>query len=235
MTIRVKVCCIGSVEEAELAIRHGASAIGLVSAMPSGPGVIPEERIGEISRAVDGRASTFLLTSLTDPDSIAEQHRRCGTDVIQICDRLPDGAHRTLRRELPGVSLVQVIHVTGPEAASEAVSVATDVDALLLDSGEPGGSVPSLGGTGRTHDWAVSRSIRDSVGVPVYLAGGLDASNVDAGIRAVRPYGVDACSGFRTQGRLDETKLTAFMDAVRSAAPGSDVPSRADRGSGDGG
>lgn len=223
---RVKICCIGSVDEARLAVRHGASALGLVSAMPSGPGVIEEERIAEIARAVPPAVSTFLLTSETEADAIVAQQRRCGTDTLQLCDRVPPEVHGELRDELPGVSLVQVVHVTGEESLEEAERVAPHVDALLLDSGRPDGPVKELGGTGRVHDWTISRRIRETVDVPVFLAGGLDPGNVAAAVDAVRPFGVDLCSGVRTDGRLDESKLAAFMQAVAGAtpAPGGPVP-----------
>lgn len=216
MMPRVKVCCIASVEEAHLAVGTGASAVGLVSAMPSGPGVIDEKRIAEISATVPPGVATFLLTCATDPEEIIAQQRRCRTSTVQLCDRLEPGAHRELREALPGVAIVQVVHVRGPESVDEAVAVAPDVDTLLLDSGRRDLPIRELGGTGRIHDWAVSRRIRDAVAVRVFLAGGLNAGNVGAAIAAVRPYGVDLCTGVRTDGRLDGDKLVAFMRAVRA-------------------
>ncbi len=214
---RIKVCCISSIWEAWIAMRTGADAVGLVSDMPSGPGVIPEELIVEIARVVHPPVVSFLLTSLTDAAAIVEQQRRCRTNTIQICDRLTRGTHDDLRAALPGISLVQVIHVAGPESVDEAVAVAPFVNAILLDSGNPSLSVKELGGTGRQHDWEVSRNIREAVDVPVFLAGGLNAGNVRQAIETVGPYGLDVCSGVRTDGRLDEAKLKAFLAAVRSA------------------
>ncbi len=199
------------------AVRLGASALGLVSEMPSGPGVIDENAIREIARRVPPGVSSFLLTSKRDPEEIADQHARLGTQVIQICDRLADGAHAELRRAVPAAKLVQVVHVTGPESVAEAVAVAPHVDGLLLDSGRPEASTKELGGTGRTHDWAISAKIRDRVDLPVFLAGGLDARNVADAVRSVAPYGVDLCSGVRTEGAIDEVKLRAFMASVRHA------------------
>ena len=211
---RVKVCCIASHEEAALAIAHGAHAIGLVSAMPSGPGPIAEERIAEIAAGVKPPTRTFLLTSRQSAAAIVEQHRRLRTTTIQIVDHLTDGTYEEIREGLPGVELVQVVHVTGPESVAEAHDVAPRVDAILLDSGNQRAAVKELGGTGRTHDWSVSRRIRETVGVPVYLAGGLRPENVGAAIAAVRPFAVDLCSGVRTDGHLDDGKLTDFFAAV---------------------
>src|SRR5215510_13055410 len=132
---RVKICCISTLDEARLAIRYGASALGLVSEMPSGPGVIPEERIAEIAAGVPPPIASFLLTCRQDAEAIILQQRRCRTTTVQICDRLTSGSHRDLKQSLPGISIVQVIHVTGPESLDEAVSLAPEVDAILLDSG----------------------------------------------------------------------------------------------------
>ena len=214
---RIKICCIASLDEALLAIDHGAAAIGLVSAMPSGPGPIPEPLIVDIARALAGRpVRTFLLTSKPDATAIIAQVRRTGVNTVQICDRLAIGSHRDLRAALPDVDLVQVIHVQGERSVREAYEVVELVDAILLDSGRPDAAVKELGGTGRTHDWSVSRRIRD-LGAPLWLAGGLRSDNVAEAIAAVRPHGVDVCSGVRTAGRLDPRKLAAFVTAVERA------------------
>lgn len=213
---RVKICCIKNVAEALVAIAHGADALGLVSAMPSGPGPIAESVIAEVAAAVPPPVATFLLTSLTDTDAIIAQHRRCGTSTIQLVDALSRGTHADLRRALPGIKLVQVIHVTGPSSVAEAAAVAPHVDALLLDSGNPNLAVKELGGTGRVHNWTHSRRIVESCGRPVFLAGGLRAGNVTEAWTRVRPYGLDLCSGVRTDDALDVAKLEAFFAAVRS-------------------
>ena len=217
-TPRIKICCISSVAEAQLAIRHGADALGLVSAMPSGPGPIDDALIAEIAASVPPPIATFLLTCLREPEAIIDQQRRCGTNTLQLVDAVPHGTHAILRRALPGIRLVQVIHVLGAESVREACSIAPHVDALLLDSGNPHLAVKELGGTGRVHDWALSRRIVADCGKPVFLAGGLRATNVRDAIGAVRPFGVDLCSGVRTDANLDEHKLATFFAAL--AQPG---------------
>jgi len=197
-----------------MAIDAGASAVGLVSAMPSGPGPIPEDLIAEIAATIPPGVSSFLLTCLQDAASIIDQQRRLGVNTIQICDRLTHGSYQDLREALPGISLVQVIHVTGPEAVDEAIEVAPQVDAILLDSGNQLLAIKELGGTGRTHDWTLSRKIREAIEVPLFLAGGLNPSNVAAAIREVQPFGIDVCSGLRTNGNLDREKLEAFFDRI---------------------
>jgi phosphoribosylanthranilate isomerase len=183
--------------------------------MPSGPGIISEETIAEIARDIPPPIGTFLLTSSTSADAIIAQQKRCATNTIQLCDYVAAEVYRELRRELPGIALVQVVHVTGPEALELAHWAAEHTQALLLDSGNPTLRVKELGGTGRTHDWAMSRQIRDTVGIPVFLAGGLNAGNVARAVAAVEPFGIDLCSSVRTDGRLDEGKLEAFFAALR--------------------
>jgi phosphoribosylanthranilate isomerase len=212
--IRIKICCMQSPAEAALAVSAGADAVGLVSRMPSGPGPIDESAIKEITATIPPGVATFLLTCETTASAIIAQQRRCRANTIQLVDDIEPGAHAALRDALPGISIVQVIHVRDNGAIRDAAAVAPFVDAILLDSGNPSLAVKELGGTGRAHNWTISRSIRESVGVPVYLAGGLNASNVGTAIAQVSPFGVDVCTGVRTNGRLDEEKLAAFIDAV---------------------
>ena len=214
-TIRVKVCCISSVDEARMAVEAGADAIGLVSSMPSGPGVISEDLIRAIAATVPPPIATFLLTCRQRVDEIVAQQKRCGPNSVQLCDRLVEGSYAELRAAMPGVAVVQVIHVNGEESVQEAVKIAPHVDALLLDSGNQKLSTKELGGTGRTHDWRLSAEIRRASSVPVFLAGGLRAENVRDAIGRVEPWGVDLCSGVRSDGRLDRSKLEAFMKEVR--------------------
>lgn len=218
MPTRLKVCCIASVEEARLAVDLGASALGLVSAMPSGPGVIDEEMITRIAATVPPGVATFLLTSATSVEAVVAQHRRCRTTTIQVCDRLTDGRLADLNDALPGIGIVQVVHVVDDDAVKEAVAAAAEADAILLDSGRPGAAVKELGGTGRVHDWDISREIREAIAPkPLYLAGGLRPDNVADAITAVHPFGLDVCSGVRTDGNLDAGVLRQFMAAITEA------------------
>ncbi|HEU4794043.1 MAG TPA: phosphoribosylanthranilate isomerase [Pyrinomonadaceae bacterium] len=208
---------MASVDEARTAIEHGAAAVGLVSAMPSGPGPIPEDLIAEIATTIPPGVSSFLLTCQQDVDAIVDQQKRLRVNTLQICDRLPPGSYARLREALPGVSLVQVVHVAGPESVDEAIAIAPEVDAVLLDSGNQSLPIKELGGTGRTHDWRLSRAIREAIDVPLFLAGGLKPENVAAAIREVQPFGIDVCSGLRTEGKLDPQKLAAFFKAAAAA------------------
>jgi len=213
---RIKICCIASPEEARMAIHAGADAIGLVGRMPSGPGPIADELIASIAQHIHPPISSFLLTCEQSANSIIDHVGRVHTNTVQIVDELAEGSYDDIRKALPHLRIVQVIHVTGEESIEEANRLAEQVDAILLDSGNPKASVKTLGGTGTQHDWKISSRIVASVSVPVFLAGGLNAENVREAIITVRPFGVDVCSGVRTNGKLDKTKLHAFINAVHN-------------------
>ncbi len=216
MRTRIKICCISSVNEAKLAIEHGADAIGLVGKMPSGPGPIPDWLIAEIVKTIHPPIASFLLTSEQSSEEIIYHVKKVDTNTVQIVDELTTGTYSDIRTALPHLKIVQVIHVTGEESIDEAVRISPNVDALLLDSGNPKASLKTLGGTGSVHNWDLSREIVKAVDIPVFLAGGLHANNVRQAIETVRPFAVDICSGVRTEGRLDPNKLEAFIKAVHS-------------------
>jgi phosphoribosylanthranilate isomerase len=213
---RVKICCISSIDEAKVAVENGASALGLVGHMPGGPGVIEDELINRIAQTVPPPISTFLLTSETKSRDIIRHHERVHTTTIQIVDELENREYEVLRNELPGVKLVQVIHVIDEGSVKEAIEISRFADALLLDSGNPELKVKELGGTGRTHDWTLSREIGKSVPIPIFLAGGLNKDNIKQAIETVQPFGVDLCSGVRTNGKLDKQKLKDFSHAMEN-------------------
>lgn len=214
MITRVKICCISSTDEAQMAIKFGASALGLVANMPSGPGIITDEEILKITEIVPPAISTFMLTSETSADEIISHHKRTLTNTIQIVDDLKEGTYETIRKALPAIKIVQVIHVINEMTIDEAVRISHLVDALLLDSGNPNLEIKELGGTGRVHNWTISKKIVEQSKVPVFLAGGLTAENVRQTIEQVQPFGLDLCSGVRTDKKLDPKKLETFFNNV---------------------
>ena len=214
MKLRIKICCISSLDEANLAIRHGASAIGLVGSMPSGPGILSDDLIFSIAKQVPTTIETFLLTSETSAEQIITHHQKVKTNTIQIVDALQDGTYLEIKKALPGIKLVQVIHVVDEHSIEQAIEVSEQVDYLLLDSGNPNLKTKILGGTGKVHNWDLSRKIVEQSIVPVYLAGGINAENVKKAIDNVQPYGLDLCSSVRTHNQLDEIKLAAFFKTV---------------------
>ena len=217
MKPRIKICCIGTINEAKTAVGYGASAIGLVARMPSGPGPIIDELIKQIASTVPPPIGTFLLTSETSVAGIIKHHQRTNTNTIQIVDYLSNGTYSQLKAALPSVKIVQVIHVMDESSVDEAIEISESVDAILLDSGNPKLIIKELGGTGRIHNWNLSRQIRENSKCPVFLAGGLTPDNVRQAIEEVQPFAVDVCSGVRTNGILDNYKLEKFFLNVLNA------------------
>jgi phosphoribosylanthranilate isomerase len=214
MKPKIKICCISSIEEANLALSYGADALGLVGNMPSGPGIISDEMIADIAKIVPIDKLSFLLTSETNGEAIVQHHHRTKTNTIQLVDEVTPDSFTILRNAIPATKLVQVIHVIDEKSIDEALALAEKVDYLLLDSGNPNLAVKELGGTGRVHNWAISKRIVEHSKVPVFLAGGLHADNVKEALDKVNPYGFDLCSGVRTNKQLDEEKLAAFFKAA---------------------
>jgi phosphoribosylanthranilate isomerase len=214
MKIKVKICCISSIEEAKLAIVHGAAAIGLVGRMPSGPGIITDELINSIAKTVLPPIDSFLLTSETTAEAIIAHHNKVNTTTIQMVDALSGREYHKIREAIPHVKLVQVIHVLDEKAVQEAIEISEWVDAILLDSGNPNLSTKVLGGTGKTHNWDLSKKIRENISIPTYLAGGINKDNIRMAIDHVQPYGIDLCSSVRTNGQLDERKLEELFKAL---------------------
>jgi phosphoribosylanthranilate isomerase len=214
MQPKVKICCISSIAEAQLAIKYGATAIGLVGNMPSGPGIISNHLIKEIRETTPESIESFLLTSETNAENVVRHYNQVHTTTIQMTDALEGKEYHIIKAALPNVKLVQVIHVVNEMALEEAIEIAPLVDAILLDSGNPNAAIRTLGGTGNTHNWAISTQIRNAIKKPLYIAGGLNANNVQEAIERIQPFGVDVCSGVRTNEKLDERKLEAFFKAV---------------------
>lgn len=207
---KIKICCISSLEEAFLAIKYGADALGLVGKMPSGPGIISDELISFITREIPPPIATFLLTSERKASDIIAHHQKVQTNTIQLVDSLPELDYALIRQAIPMVKIVQVIHVLNEKQIDEALEIEPLIDAILLDSGNPYTKTKILGGTGNPHNWKLSRKIRDAVKKPVFLAGCINAQNVKQAMEEVNPYGIDLCSSVRTNGKLDVTKLDIF-------------------------
>ena len=214
MNPKIKICCISSIEEAFTAIEFGASGLGFVGKMPSGPGVIPDELIFKIAKSVPPPIATFLLTSETSAIDIIKHHILTRTNTIQIVDRISKDTYKELREKLPSIKLVKVVHVIDNKSVDEAIEVSELADAILLDSGNPDLKVKELGGTGRIHNWKLSRKIKDNIDIPIFLAGGLNSENVKQALDEVNPFALDVCSGVRTNGKLDRLKLEMFFKAV---------------------
>jgi phosphoribosylanthranilate isomerase len=214
----LKICGIQTPAEADAAISAGATALGVLLGLTHvAEDQVTEDAARDIIRAIDSRAETVLVTHLLDQGRIAALAAAIGARAIQVHDDLPPEGMRRLRALAPRRRLIKAIHVTGPEALGKVAAYAGLADALLLDSR----TADRLGGTGRTHDWSLSRAIVRASPVPVYLAGGLRPGNVRAAIEAVRPAGVDVNSGVEDlTGAKDPVAMRDFLRAARVALEG---------------
>ena len=215
--VKLKICCINSHDEAKTAISAGADLLGLVADMPSGEGMIEDHKIREIAASIKSFNNSVLLTSRTDAESIIEHHKETITSHIQIVDYIDVKNYQEIRKSLPDIKLIQVVHVEDESSYSLAMNLSNYVDFILLDSGKPSAKKRTLGGTGDTHNWNISKKIVRDCSIPVYLAGGINHSNVVEAIQKVKPYGIDLCTGLRTNNKLDKNKLNVFMEAIKRA------------------
>jgi phosphoribosylanthranilate isomerase len=219
MRTRVKICCMASPAEVRAAVIAGADAIGAVGPMPSGPGPIDDDTARAVIAAAPPGVTPFLLTEERTIEGVVRHVRATRATVVQLVRHVDPRLHTEIREALPSVRIVQVVHVENETALEFARGYAMTADALLLDSGNPatGGEVEELGGTGRAHDWRLSRQIVSVVEKPVWLAGGINQANLAEAIETVRPFGLDLCSGVRTMGKLDLKKLQSFFATLRAA------------------
>lgn len=217
--VRVKVSCVRSPEEARRAVSFGAAAIGVASHVPFTSAGLSDEEITAIASAVEPEVGTFLLTDLEDPAAIAEQAVRCGVNTVQLWSELSAAAYVEIRRSAPDLSIAQTIHVVDEGAIEKARELAGVADALVLGSTNPEPPFRWDSPHGRTHDWQISRRIAESAMIPVILSGGLTHLNVADAVRAVRPYGVEVCSGVRRDGALDTSMLVQFLETLGRVNP----------------
>jgi phosphoribosylanthranilate isomerase len=216
--MRIKICCIASQAEAQAALAAGANVLGLVAAMPTGPGPIPDAKIAAIAGALPPDVLALLLTARTTAAAIADHARATGVKGVQIVNHIAPAEIAALAQALPAHERWQVVHVEDAGALDMIASHGRHVTGFLLDSGRP--SLKELGGTGRVHDWAISAAFVAASPVPVFLAGGLNPGNAADAVRRVRPAGLDICSGLRRDGRLDAGLAREFVERARQAASG---------------
>ncbi|MDZ7629315.1 MAG: phosphoribosylanthranilate isomerase [Parvularculaceae bacterium] len=221
-----KICCMQSEAEIDMAAAAGAFAVGIVGPMPNGAGFLDDATAARLARyGVKHHGDKLwvtLLTKRTRGDDIAAHVAAIGANAVQLVDRPEDGAYGFLRARFPALKILQVVHVEDGRAVDDAREAAPFVDAVLLDSGKPSAATPTFGGTGDRHDWSISRRIVESLDKPVFLAGGLNPSNAAEALSAVRPFGLDICSGLRDRGRGDALipeRLAAFAAALKPKRP----------------
>ncbi len=207
---RIKICGNRSVNEALLAARSGADAVGILVGphTESQKHFVTPETARDILTALPPFVQGVIVTTHESIESIAALISVTGTSVVQCHSHITPAHISTLRVQFPYVQFIAVVHVQDSSSVERAQSFEAAAHALLLDTSLKG----TTGGTGVTHDWSVSADIVRTVSIPVILAGGLNPENVRGAIAQVRPYAVDVRSGVcRATGEKDEEKVRTFI------------------------
>jgi phosphoribosylanthranilate isomerase len=215
--IRIKICGIKRVEDARIAIDGGADALGLlVGQRHASRDFISADEAASIAAALPPFVSSVLVTHLETAGDVLELLSRVPTTTLQAHGNMPPAALETVRKRFPTLKIVKSVHITNELSLKAGLPYVGLADAFLLDSVDP--QTGAIGGTGRTHDWTISRRFVEASPMPVILAGGLNAENVAEAIRAVRPFGVDVNSGTKAaDGFKDPEKIRAFIRSARAA------------------
>lgn len=215
--MKTKICGINSLRNAQIALECGADALGfLVGITHLAEDKITAENAKRIIQTLPSSVYSVAVTHLRDSRKIIELCRYLGVNALQIHDYISPEEVAFCRKELPDVRILKAVHVIDgqPDKALAAAKSFEDVcDAILLDSR----TAERLGGTGKTHDWSISRMIVEQVSVPVILAGGLTPSNVADAVKTVRPFGVDVNSGVEIDGDKDRQKVLDFITRAKQA------------------
>ena len=214
--MRVKICGVTTPADAALAARLGADAIGVLVGLlhPSEDELDPERAAGIVAALPPFVVGT-LVTHRTELDELRRLCRLVRPHVVQLHGGIPRDDVSALRREFPTVRLVGCVHVDGERTLEDARRAAAHVDAILLDTK----TATRIGGTGVTHDWSISRRVREALPTtPIILAGGLTPDNVARAIGVVRPYAVDVNSGVSARRGVKSAELIeGFISAVRAS------------------
>ena len=202
--MRVKICGITSVDDALIAMKAGADAIGLVFYEPS-PRCVNIEQAEAIARAVGPFVTVVALFVNASSDVIENILKRVPIHVIQFHgDEPAEFCEQFSRPYLKALRMHEDLDV------DETMGLFNSASGILLDAYTPG--VP--GGTGETFDW--QRVPKDS-GRPIVLAGGLNPENIRRAVTETSIYGVDVSGGVeRAPGIKDAQKIESFIRAAKS-------------------
>ena len=214
--VRVKICGIKTIEDARVAIEAGADAVGFLvgQGLPSSAKFLAPEAAAEIIQTIPLYIATVMVTTLDDVDAIIKNAQLTGVDTVQFHGNVTPEQIEHVREKLPHLRAYKVIHVYDEDVVEEAKKFEHIVDALEVDTAQK--ETGYVGGTGKTHDWNISRRVVESVSVPVILAGGLTPDNIAEAIAKVHPYAVDVSSGVTNpDGSKDSGKARLFIERIR--------------------
>lgn len=205
MSVKVKICGLTRVADAQAAAAAGADMIGLMFYEPS-PRSVTLEQAAEIVRALSPWVVRVGVFVNPEAELVAEAVSRCGLNLLQFHgDEPPEFCTRF------AVMSMKAFRIR--DAGSLQALPRYPTDAWLLDAYTPG----QRGGTGGRFDWDLAVEAKQS-GKPIFLAGGLTPDNVADAVRRVQPFGVDVSSGVESApGIKDHDKVRSFIAAARAA------------------
>jgi phosphoribosylanthranilate isomerase len=206
--MRVKICGITRVEDAEEAVRLGAWAIGL-NHWPDSPRFCAPEEAAAIGAALRRRVEVAGVFVNAPLDEVARAVENESLTLVQLHgDEGPDFCREVARRT--GAKVIKAFNVRSSAALQQAE--AFRVDYHLMDAHRPG----TPGGTGESFDWELLRGRRSKI--PLILAGGLTPANVGEAVESARPWAVDVASGVESSpGVKDPELVAAFFENARAA------------------
>ena len=212
--VKVKICGIMREEDLEIALEAGADAVGFVVCASPSPRNLTLTEARKLVDEVPSKVDSVAVTTFNGMGKLMEIYNELKTSFIQLHGRI---GVPISRETLPKTGLIKAVNAKATNALEEAVEAARLFEIILADTSDEGG----MGGTGITHDWRISRRIREAIQPkPLILAGGLTPENVGAAIKTVQPYAVDVSSGVEERpGVKDREKIFKFIASAKGDEP----------------
>lgn len=210
----VKICGIRSIEDALAAAAAGADILGFHVGLIGARAPLEAESVAKIIAKLPAGVSSVMVTSITEPNELIKLARATGAKILQLYGDATPETILKVKKALP-VQVWKVLNVSNEGSIAEARKYEGSADAIALDTLNKETGV--RGGTGKTHDWNISRKIVESISIPVILAGGLNPENVAEAIKIVQSYGVDVNSGVSNpDGTKDIAKVKSFVERAKN-------------------
>lgn len=214
--VKVKIC--GNRSLKDIKITRAADAQGFIVDTPKSPRNIGVELAKELVRKLSPFSHSVIVTKTSDPERLEHIVVEILPDALQVhCELAQDQVEAIRKVTPPQLKIYTLLSIAGDreEAVKKARELAsTSIDALFLDT-KVGSKV---GGTGKIHDWTISRAVRDAIHpFPIVLAGGLNPANVSQAIQAVRPYGIDVATGVEEDGSKSKEKVNRLLRKVNAS------------------
>jgi phosphoribosylanthranilate isomerase len=212
--VRVKICGITSPKDLLTAVEAGADAVGFIVDVPQSLRNLSTGEAGKLIEATPVFVDTVVVTVPENIDHLEKIYEKLKADIIQVHGS--GHLHKEIRERLPDARLICGVQARSEATTDTIIQAAANLfNAVLIDSHVPG----RYGGTGTTHDWELSKRIRELIHPkPLILAGGLRPENVSEAIRVVKPFAVDVSTGVESRpGVKNRKKVLEFVRNAQEA------------------